>query len=81
MEHVLAVLLGLVVGQRIPAMAVAVVAAAVLVGVLEDAGVYGCGRGASACACERGVFVEVEVAGGELAVFVAAACFDCGVAV
>lgn len=81
MEHVLAVLLGLVVGQRIPAMAVAVVAAAVLVGVLEDAGAYGCGRRASACACEGGGFFDVEVAGGEFPVLVAAACFDCGVAV
>lgn len=81
MKHILAVLLGLVIGQRIPAMAVAVVAAAVLVGVLENAGAYGRGRGASACACEGGGFFDVEVTGGEFPVLVAAACFNCGIAV
>jgi hypothetical protein len=43
MEHILTDLLRLVVGQRIPTMTIAVVAAAVLVGVLEDAGADGCG--------------------------------------
>jgi hypothetical protein len=43
MEHILAALLGLIIGQRIPAVTVAVVAAAVLVGVPEDAGADGCG--------------------------------------
>jgi hypothetical protein len=75
MQHVLSVLLRLVVGQGVPAVAIAVVATSVLVAVFEDA------RAERRRVAAVGQGFAVELARRELAVFVAAAGFDVRVAV
>lgn len=76
MQQVLAALFGLVVGQRVAAVAVAMIATAVLVAVLVDAARDGRRRRLRAADGRR-----VELASRELAVLVATAGFDVCVAV
>lgn len=75
MEHILAILLGLVVGYRIAAVTVAVIAPPIDVAMLQNAGAQR--RGIGTVVYYR---IGVKISRGELAVFVAPARFDVGVA-
>lgn len=74
MEHILAILLGFIIGYRIAAVTVAVISPPIDVAMFQNARAQG--RGVGTVIYHR---IGVEISRGELAVFVAPAGFDISV--